>query len=745
MNDKPIPLKVFGRSHYACQRCKISKMRCSGEKPACANCIASNKKHQCVYPAKDRKIMLMESDLDKLHERVSYLEGLLQQKESSSYNQQEKVSSVRNTSQPQINYSQQMQQQQIPQIPQQPQPQQYYSNISDIQQQHHQAHLGQNSTDQVEFNSPIQHRVQTKRNPGLFDYSLEDFLLPDRHIESLQWNINLWEHPLPPKEQTLLLLETVHRRYSMEFYVIDFDEVLRLIDEIYTHFHQPAVLLRHVSHVSLCYFYVILAFGAQQLHPETSSERTIPGIDYFIIASQLFNLAQEELDIHFIQSALLLALYAANLNRYNTVYNYFGVASRASVAMGLHRQRQFPPSSSKDNSTELLISDEKTKRLWWTVFVIDTTWAAKMNMPVHIDYTDTDVDLPLDNVYSLNDEFDCNILESNVHLAKYISKFVRIIYGPKIRTFSINYINTDQFNQRLLIKNILECWHDLMKNLEPTILAQYDKNNIVQSGSRRLTNLFLRYHQLIVLITKPLLSLTFNKNATTIVRDPHEIEAAIFKGIHASCASIDMIYGLYNQSQLFTLGFWDSQHLYSSMLMLIMSGLTGRRYLQLQKGAALLNYMADKGNINAQNSVQKLRQVVDLMNDSPNNYNSIHIDLNLNMKSYNASQNQFSEIDASQFFKFQQSDEEVFQKAKLEVDRIAQTSSPQDFETFKNYFLNHAYLSEPIWRELQTRTQTDPLVILSSETNISENTQNYLNSIIRRIQKWDDMKWFGNM
>lgn len=730
MNDKPIPLKVFGRSHYACQRCKISKMRCSGEKPACTNCINSNKQHQCVYPAKDRKIMLMESDLNKLHERVSYLESLLRQKGE---------------------------------LRQAPHAQSLPPAISNIASSLVPAIPPMSLPSPITLLSPIQPRVHPRVNKGLFDFILEDFLLPDRYNESLQWHLNLWNRPLPPKEHTLLLLDTVQRRYSLEFYLIDFPEVNSLIDRVYADFDNPYVLLQLVNHVSLCYFFVILAFGAQQLTPPPQPQQyglakdartptSIPGMEYYIIASQLFNIAQEELDIHFVQAAVLLGLYAANLNRYNTVYNYFGVASRASVAMGLHRQVH-ESSATGDTNEEFLIKAEKYKRLWWTVFIIDTTWAAKMNLPVHIDYTDTDVDLPLDNFFDLRDQFDSRSLDSNVQLSKYISRFGRIIYGPKIRTFSVNYINTDQFNQRLLIKNITNCLKDLTVNLELTILAQYNKSDIVQVSSRRLTNLFLRFYQLIGVITMPLVSMLFDNHTSAFIDNGlEEINQALSKGLFASAASIDLVYTLYQNNLMFEVGFWDSQYTFSSLMILTMSQVLGGHYPQLQKGIALLNHMCERGNINARNSVVKLRQIFALMGeqlDVARNFSGLDLDMNLStyetQHQYRRDVRLSPNIDLVKFLSIQQCDEDSTAKAKAEVDKLYQSASEQDIETFQDFFLGHSWLSEPIWREIQQKTQLRPLVLTATaptgeQTRTDANGVNdvvlkdKMYSIIRRVQ-----------
>ncbi|GME79285.1 unnamed protein product [[Candida] boidinii] len=71
------PLSVLGRSHYACIRCKAQKIKCSGDKPSCNNCIAAKRQDDCQYPFKDRKIIILESQLSKLTEKIESLENFI--------------------------------------------------------------------------------------------------------------------------------------------------------------------------------------------------------------------------------------------------------------------------------------------------------------------------------------------------------------------------------------------------------------------------------------------------------------------------------------------------------------------------------------------------------------------------------------------------------------------------------------------------------------------------------------------
>ncbi|CUM63079.1 uncharacterized protein PRCAT00000644001 [Priceomyces carsonii] len=584
----------------------------------------------------------------------------------------------------------------------------------------------------------IQQRIN--QNAGinvLCESSLESFLLPDNESESIQWKLlDICGHSLPDRSYAMELINTVYNIYCIEYYLIDMNELLPLVDEIYDIFDyngRDSLSIRYhdlskrVNHKSLCYFFIILAFGEQlqnrlpvsKNRRQLEVERLIPGIEYYILASQLFHLTREELDYEFIQSAILLAFYSANLNRYNTVYNYIGVAIRSVLAKGYHRQRLGNTMMSEEEVVGIKKDIEKLKRLFWTVFVIETAWGVnRMSLPVHINYVDTDVDLPNENAYDLGDPFNSEMLEVNVHLAKYVSKYLRLIYGPHIRTFSINYINTDQFNKKLLIKNIVECLHNLINDFEQPFLTRYNSKNFIQTDGRALANLFVRYHQLIISITKPLLTVVFNKNSLSLIENPQVVHAAISKGISAACWTVEILLKLHECGKLFIMGFWDSQHLFSALIMIILSSLSGNRYSPLDRGVALLKYMADQNNVNAQNGMKKLKQINEFLKTTPD------VDLVLDLD--------------SKIEHFVQADPRDYGKSKNIHTRMSSAIFMTDQRKNKSSQSSHR---NPMRATEPLLINIDPEPKLFTNDGIekfSDYSQDLLDSMINTIQSWDN-------
>jgi hypothetical protein len=445
-----------------------------------------------------------------------------------------------------------------------------------------------------------------------------------KHHQLQSTIFNICIQNLPEKATLIQNITKVHKTYSQEFYIITWNELMNNIDYIYKIIQDPSQIqsdsLGNI-HSILCHIFILLAFSHQLNHrPQSSypSDFRFPGIDQYLLAEYLFHLTKENISVTHIQSALLLGLYAANLSRYNTVYSFLGVAVRSAVSLNLHRKRHFINSSDPDVRS----FQEISKRLWWSVFVIEIIWATKT---VHFQYTDTDVDLPSENIYNMGESnFQLKLLEDNVHLTKYVAKFIRLIYGPNIRTFSINYINTNQFNQTMLITNIIQSFQDLITNVEVPVLSEYRNCDVVTpEGSRTIANLILRYHQSIILIIKPILPLLYDSSLQHVIEKNLEtIELIISKGLYAACATVEIISKLYSTERMFLLGFWDSQHLFCAILLLIISRVEGTHFRSLDKGIALLRFMAHNRNTNAINCVGKLFKIKEILG-----FHGINLDL----------------------------------------------------------------------------------------------------------------------
>lgn len=577
MSKRPNLIKISGRTHYACTRCKVSKIRCLGEKPACANCRLVKKESQCTYPPRDRKIVIMESDLNGLYSQLQKLEEQvgLAPKDRTTKDMSEALRS-----------------------------------------------------------SPVSKDLSQEPESTLASQAANI-------DESIMRNVLEWcSAHIPDRKVAWDLVGYVSRSYSTEMFVVDSSELEAHIESIFSYFaqfkdgHDVFPVSQPPSSISLCYFFAILAFGQQlQNSSATNAAReAVPGLNFYLTACRLFQVNYERIDFVYIQSSILLGLISCNLNRYNTTYNYLGVAVLSAVANGYHRQIPTPAFPDIDSRRKFLVIEEKKKRVWWTLFFIDVIWAARINMPAHIDFTDTDVALPSEMPIDLHDGFDTQMLDSNVQLIKYVAKFNKLIYGPSLRTFSVNYINTDKFNQDRLVKTIISSLNELTNGLEDPLLAQCKDISIISQINRNLANLFFRFNQLIILVVEPLLSIVFNPNSASLVENNSIVYLAIVKGTRAAYTTVNMMYKLFEHGKVFLFGFWDSQHLFSAFTYLLFVLIAGFPYKEHNKIVALLKYMGEHKNMSAKRYLQRIEAMNTYLDSIPEV--NLHFSLNADMRDY---------------------------------------------------------------------------------------------------------------
>lgn len=640
MTKRPNLIKISGRTHYACTRCKISKIRCLGEKPACSNCKQVKKDDQCTYPPRDRKIVIMESDLNELYLQILLLEKQLEANSPAA------------------------------------------ASAADVEKK------------SLKLPSHITHNSPSPEG---------DFT--NMFLRQLpQW---CWDQ-VPDRTKAWELISLVTRTYSAEMFIVDYNHLQTRIDNIYAYFPNYQASRDDQDSrpclIDLCYFFAILAFGQQIQNSDTvtsgNGDKAVPGLQFYSLACRLFHIDCEHVRFTYIQSSILLGLISCNLNRYNTTYNYFGVAVSSAVSNGYHRQITLPAFKDDESRSEFLVIAEKKKRLWWTIFFIDVIWAARMNMPAHMDFTDTDVPLPNEMPYDLHDQFDIASLDSNVQLIKYVAKFNKLIYGPSLRTFSVNYINTDKFNQDRLVQTIVTSIGEITTCFEEPFLVQTKSHSIITHQNRNLANIFSRFNQLIILVVEPLLSLVFNPISAALVEKNEDVFMAIVKGIRAAYTTVNMLYKLFEHGKLFLFGFWDSQHLFSAFTLLVLVLIAGFPYKDHNKVVALLKHMAQHKNISSKRFLERIESINDFIDAIPEV--NLHFDMN---------------AEISQF--------------------VTPRDSSDDSPEFYNPFSDENLFSEESKRFIELKP-TELLYEHFKFNTFSEESQKTLWEVSKSIQKWSN-------
>lgn len=576
---KPLAVRSIGRAHLACLRCRTQKIKCSGSLPSCENCLSSDK--ECRYPHREKKVTLLESQLNRLKDRIVFLEtkleqqGLQMEEEEDQEDQEDQVEEENEAGEADGGS----------------------------------ALLGEEAVHEfdegcIPFNSKTNRALSDTyfgiSSGQVFDSELKSHLFAITHdnerpsVDSfapLPQRRHFFKDPslespfsgvvmLPDKKYALSLVDKVVKFLSHEYYLFDADQFYTQIDEAYEK-------LRDKKPLWICYFLITLAVGEQYMSHSPNGD--IPGMGFYMAAMRLYKSSYEEPTLEFVQTLILIAFYLQGLNSANAAFSFYGLAMRSALIQGLHRNIFFLPPVEK----------EKRKRLWWTIYIMDSIWCSNLGHPIHVQIDDIDVDFPDENFVDLNDGFNIELLGYNVKLAKILCTVMRDVYRPTKGSTTIE------------VKKVLNCVEQLdkLQSILPTRL----QNNLIVSENRSTANLYLRLNQYIVVTTRPLLLSLFKGH----VQPSDAIKRVVSRCVTAAILSIDILANLKNNGWLSAFGFWDAQYCFSSLIILIICSFSGRVYPQVETGRRINRFMKDAGNFTAIDNEHKLQELDDLLSKIP--------------------------------------------------------------------------------------------------------------------------------
>lgn len=378
---------------------------------------------------------------------------------------------------------------------------------------------------------------------------------------------------LPEKDYALFLAKTAIKLIGHEYYLFEYPKFLNEIEENYT------VGLKTDNPSWMCYFFISLAIGQQYVNDTFSLDA--PGLEYYKLSLKLFQRDFETPTIELVRTQLMMAFFQQGLNRSNTASLYYGQAIRTSLALGLHRK-----SKSLD-----LVEREKRRRLWWTCYIMDSIWAAKLGQPIHVQFDDITVEM--EEITKIDDDFNNDILSCNSELAKIIAGVMRNIYNPT----SIKRVSD--------LLNHLEKLSKFQQNLPKHI-----RELIVSTKDRMSANLYMRLNQIVIITIRPLILSIFNGKQN--IENTAEINLATKKCITAASSNICILEELRKLGWFSNFGFWDARYLFSSLLVLYMTGDTYKEVIEL--GRQLNKKMSELGNFTAIENEIRLKELDILFN-----------------------------------------------------------------------------------------------------------------------------------
>ncbi|KAM3520618.1 hypothetical protein MY4038_009363 [Beauveria bassiana] len=176
-----------------------------------------------------------------------------------------------------------------------------------------------------------------------------------------------------------LLLQTVFTNICPAFHLALRKDTYAMLSHVYQRrkFHDAAVKAK---------YFALFALGkAYSTLPSPDSDGApAPGSAYFVKALSLVQLAPERPTMMHLETILALKF----LNRFHSAYLSIGNALRLGLSLRLH--------CCPGGESVRPVDREHHIRLWWTIYIMDRFWGLKCGLPIQVNDSDIQVDLPAD-------------------------------------------------------------------------------------------------------------------------------------------------------------------------------------------------------------------------------------------------------------------------------------------------------------------------------------------------------------
>jgi hypothetical protein len=184
------------------------------------------------------------------------------------------------------------------------------------------------------------------------------------------------------------------------------------------------------------------------------------------------------------------------MNRRHAAYCTAGCAMRFAILMGLHQNVPHAQLSDREHV-------EHRVRLWWSVYMLDRSWATMLGQPVSIRDEDIEVDLPSSEglpASCTNDFYSVDGVIADLRIARLSAEVTSSIYGRNKQQ--------DSFSHR--VQQALQKLDGWVKSLPDSLRAKVEATNDTDMAD---TMLYLYYNQVSLCL------LALNDRLTVIVLD----------------------------------------------------------------------------------------------------------------------------------------------------------------------------------------------------------------------------------
>ncbi|KPM35219.1 hypothetical protein AK830_g11353 [Neonectria ditissima] len=216
------------------------------------------------------------------------------------------------------------------------------------------------------------------------------------------------------KKDEVLLYYDIYRAATGGFLdVLAPSEVEAILDPNNTQSHTA-------NEGSITIFNLVIALGAQCKSPSAAQE---VGQDYFQRAQRRsFAAMLEDPDIDMVRAFILMTFYMLGHCRRNTAFLYLGIATRAAVALGLHR---------RDSYSDVSNEGKFRLRVWMSLCIVDMLVSAILGRPPATLSLRFDVDSDLVESPSISTDPDAVCLIASFRISTIINEAAHQLYGKE--------------------------------------------------------------------------------------------------------------------------------------------------------------------------------------------------------------------------------------------------------------------------------------------------------------------------
>ncbi|PLB44396.1 hypothetical protein P170DRAFT_513596, partial [Aspergillus steynii IBT 23096] len=556
----------------ACEPCKKRKTKCSGKNP-CEPCIA--RQVECIFREAEKKILVSESYLRELQQIYASMHS--GSNHDSTHEEQRPAPEA--------------------DIPSRDVTTAAEEQITNPLVSTTSFYLRETSG-YYRFCGPSSTWSFSQRIFLLLKNELPGFPAPDLpfHIDGSTWelkwsrasldNISMLEG-LPSLSDSLYLLNVVKFHCYHMLFLYDEDEFIPHLHELY----EKGVEKAKAMPLWFVQYLLIIAV-AKALLAASRGPRSPPGAAFF---ERAMSLMPDFVEIHRhpnlgMQVSYLAGFYLISVDMKDAAYAYIGQALRMCMIEGLYRD---PP-----NDIFGIKFANQCRNIWWTTYILERQISAMIGAPCSVQDAEVTCSLPV----SYDNSEMALVLTMHAKLSRILGDILNSVYTADNRRRR-SFIST--------VQSVLRDMAHILRDIED-IFADTAHPSL-RTLSTTSSHLYLRYHQCIILATRPLfLYLLINR----LKKSPHsredddtsipsQLRPLLEASVQSAKISIRTLSLLHEQSSLEPFLPFDLDSLFSAAFIIILAGFIDVCLIPdlpsyITAISRMLNEFIAKGNMAAQ-------------------------------------------------------------------------------------------------------------------------------------------------